>query len=135
MHISANKLKCMILTAALTGFSLVALANEPTEGEQRAPGFTYNGSVFSAQQGGKMQALLSYRKKDFKTAYNMFEELETHGKDAFVTFQLGYMDYLGKGTKKDLNSATRRYKLSCEMGLDLGCKAHKTLVNKMQQSL
>lgn len=132
MHIRDNKLKSMLLTVALTGFFTVALANEATDGKDIAPGFTYNGSVFSAPQGGKMQALLAYKKKDYTNAYEMFEVLEAQGNDAFVTFQLGYMDFLGKGTKKDLSSAKRRYKTSCEMGLDLGCVAHKKLVKNMK---
>lgn len=71
-------------------------------------------------------ALQAYRAKDYERAYQLFEAVE-HENSPMVVFQLGFMDMIGEGTKRNLKSAKDRYERACELEFAMACLALSSL--------
>lgn len=80
------------------------------------------------KQASSAMGMRAYMKKDYTTAYKLFEAGERE--DGFLLFQLGLMDMTGEGTARDLGKAKSRFQRSCNLNFELACTALENLAKR-----
>src|ERR1700722_18588151 len=94
-------MKVGYLFVALLGFSLCCFADAPT--------------VNPAVQG-LQQAEFSFKNKDYRDAFNIYQLLANDQKQVIAQYQLGYLSQKGLGTEKNLVLAAEWYKRAADTG-------------------